>query len=197
AEVAAVLPLVGHHNLESRREPPALRKQVPGLQVDLSSIAKGWAVDEISALLRRHGVTRSLVEIGGEVYASRDKAPGRPWRVAIERPSYASRAVQHVVALEDRAMATSGDYRNFFPAGGRRYSHTIDPRTGQAMQHGLASVTVIAQNCTDADAWATALMALGEGRARLTAEREGLMALLIVRTDDGFREFVSPRLADS
>ena len=193
-QIAELLPTVGYQHLQTRRAPPALRKTVAGLQADLSSIAKGWAVDEIAALLDAEGFTGYLVEIGGEVFARGGKRNGDPWRIAIERPSFTERSIQRVVALHDLAMATSGDYRNFFPAGGKRYSHTIDPRSGMAIAHGLASVTVFARNCAEADGWATALMALGDEQGPATAERLGIQALFIARKDDGFSERVSSAL---
>jgi thiamine biosynthesis lipoprotein len=196
-QIAALLPLVGFKHLQTRRSPPGLRKAVTGLQVDLSSIAKGWAVDQIAGLLRERGVRDFLVEIGGEVYASGEKHPGEGWHIAIEQPLYDRRAVERVIELHDMAVATSGDYRNFFPAGDRLYSHTIDPRSGQAVQHRLASVTVLADNCTDADAWATALMALGDRRAGDLADRQGLKALLILRGDRGLIEQPSKALSSS
>jgi len=193
-EIEALLASVGYRHLHTRRTPPALRKSVPGLQIDLSSIAKGWAVDQVAALLVDQGFDNVLVEIGGEIQARGERQPGSPWRVAIEQPVEAQRVAMRVVALRDMAMATSGDYRNFFAAGGRRYSHTIDPRTGLAVQHRLASVSVFADNCTDADAWATALLALGEQRAPALADALGIKALFVVRTDVGLEQLPSAAL---
>ncbi len=197
AEIADVLATVGFQKLHTRAAPPALKKDVAGLQVDLSSIAKGWAVDQIAELLNKAGMTDYLVEIGGEVVARGHKSDGSPWRIAVEKPLLEQRAVERVIALSDAAMATSGDYRNFFANGGKRYSHTIDPKTGETSRHRLASVTVFAENCTDADAWATALMALGEQRAPALADTLQLKAFFIVRTDSGFEEIVSTALRAS
>jgi thiamine biosynthesis lipoprotein len=194
AEIDALLPSVGYDKLHYRERPPALRKTVPGLQVDLSSIAKGWGVDEIARIIEDIGLRHYLVEIGGELRASGHKASGAPWRIAVERPVSGERSVQRVVALTDTAMATSGDYRNFFEQGGRRYSHTIDPVSGRSVRHRLAAVTVFADTCATADAWATALMALGDERAPAAAERAGIAALFIVREADGFREQASAAL---
>jgi thiamine biosynthesis lipoprotein len=185
AEIEETLARVGYRLLEARAVPSALRKAVPGLEVDLSSIAKGWAVDRIGMLLEAEGLGDYLVEIGGDLRARGSKAPGRPWRVAIERPDDERRTVHRVLELRDAALATSGDYRNFFEDGGRRFNHTIDPRSGQAVQHRLASVSVVAADCTDADAWATALMALGDIEGPALAERLGLAALFIVRAEQG------------
>lgn len=195
AQVTALLDRVGYRKLQHRDSPPALRKAVGRLRVDLSSIAKGWAVDEIARLLEARGLTDYLVEIGGDLRAGGQKSNGQPWRIAVESPLAGLRAVQRVVALQDQAIATSGDYRNFFDAGGRRYSHTIDPRSGYPVSHRLASVSVFADDCATADGWATALMALGEQAAPRLAKRIGLKALFVVRDDAGLRERLSPALA--
>jgi thiamine biosynthesis lipoprotein len=196
-EIDEVMKRVGYRQLDSRTTPPALRKSIAGLQIDLSSIAKGWAVDEIAALLRAKGIMNFLVEIGGELRAQGEKTPGRPWRIAIERPSYDTRSVQRVIALNDIAMATSGDYRNFFTDGKRMYSHTIDPATGQPVEHRLASVTVLAENCAAADAWATALLALGDQQAPDLADSQNLKALFIIRSAEGLVEKTSRALSES
>ena len=196
-EIDTLLSQVGYQHLQTRLDPPALRKTVADLQVDLSSIAKGWAVDQIAELLRAKGFENFLVEIGGEVLARGEKSSGKPWRIAIEQPSFESRAIQRVIELRNMAMATSGDYRNFFTDGGQIYSHTIDPGTGQSVQHRLASVTVLADNCTTADAWATALMALGDQRAPRRADELGLSALFIIRATNGVLEQPSRALSES
>ncbi len=193
-QIRELLPRIGYRHLDTRSTPPALRKAVAGLQIDLSSIAKGWAVDQIAELLVNRGIENFVVEIGGEVYAHGEKRAGHPWRIAIERPSEGEHAVLRVVPLRGQAMATSGDYRNFFTAKRQRYSHTIDPKTGQAIRHQLAAVTVFADHCTEADAWATALMALGDEHGPAVAESQGLLALFVVRTPDGVREQPSAAL---
>ena len=196
-EIANLMPLVGYRHLHTRQTPPALRKSVAGLRADLSSIAKGWAVDKIAELLADLGYPSFLVEIGGEVYAQGEKHPGESWRIAIEKPLHDSREVQRVIPLKGMALATSGDYRNYFSAGGRRYSHTIDPRTGVAVRHRLAAVTVLADNCTDADAWATALMALGDQFGPIAARNHNIRALFLIRDDRGFHEMASAALLAS
>ena len=187
-EVRDTLARIGHHQLETRPEPPALKKDHPQLEVDLSSIAKGWAVDQIAELVRSAGFSDFLVEIGGELRARGQKAAGTPWRIAIEQPTYEARAIQRIIELQDIAMATSGDYRNFFTVDGQHYSHTIDPKTGHPVRHRLASVTVLAEDCTTADAWATALLVLGEQLGPELADAQGLKALFIVRKGEGLRE---------
>lgn len=165
-----------------------LQKHVEKLSLDLASIAKGFAVDQISALLKAEGMENFLVEIGGEVYAAGNRKDGRPWRVGINQPDASASLVQtyQVVPLHNRAMATSGDYRNYFEIQGRRYSHIIDPRTGYPVDNGVVSASVVADSCTFADGLATALMVMGpkEGLG-LVASLKDVAALIIVRNDDG------------
>ena len=188
AAIRDALQRIGYHKLDWRENPPALRKQHPELAIDLSSIAKGWAVDQVAALLIRQGFQDFLVEIGGETVARGTKADGSIWRIAIERPGDARRVAQGGLAARDLAVATSGDYRNFFEHDGERFTHTIDPDTGRPIRHRLASVTVLADNCTDADAWATALMSLGDADGPDVADALGLAALFIVRDGEALRE---------
>lgn len=195
--IAQTLRHVGYRRLETRLSPPALRKAVGELEIDLSSIAKGWAVDQIAELLQAQGIDTFLVEVGGETRAQGLKEDGQPWRIAVERPLFTARDVQGRLLASDIAIATSGDYRNYFEYQGERFSHTIDPVSGQTVRNRLASVTVLADNCTDADAWATALMALGEHKGPALAESLGMRALFIVRDGDRLREQLSPALANS
>lgn len=195
--IAAARARVGYRHLMHRFSPPALRKSVGALEVDLSSIAKGWAVDRLAALLEDAGYRNYLIEIGGELRARGERAPGSPWRIAIERPLLGGRAVERVLVMRDGAVATSGDYRNYFDAGGQRYSHTLNPASGRPVRHRLAAVTLFADNCADADAWATALLALGEQRGRALADAQGLKALFIVRDAQGLREVRSGALQRS
>lgn len=180
----------GFQHLSVRSEPAALKKEIPELQVDLSAIAKGYAVDRVVELLNEMGAANVFVEIGGEVRTSGSKA-GTWWKVGIQVPDMVRDAVLIAHSLntgsgEDLAMATSGDYRNFFEVDGVRYSHTIDPRTGRPIEHALASVSVVAGTCMAADAWATAINVLGPEQGRQVAIREGLSALLIQRQANGF-----------
>jgi thiamine biosynthesis lipoprotein len=179
---------VGLSRIEVRQDPPGLRKTHPDVYLDLSGIAKGFAADAVAELLRRRGLHRFMVEIGGEVRTGGRKIDGSAWRIGIERPLSDTRAIQRVVELEHLALATSGDYRNFFEQDGRRYSHTIDPRSGRPVEHDLASVSVIAETCMFADAMATALVVMGAERAFRYAQENALDVLLIVRESSGFAE---------
>lgn len=168
----------------------------PGdVELDLSSVAKGYAVDKVADFLRERGVDAFLVEIGGELRARGTKPGGEPWRVAVEKPqSGPSRQAEQVLPLRGRAMATSGDYRNFHEVDGERYSHTIDPRTGRPVEHRLASVTVLASNCMEADALATALNVMGPEEGMAFARQRNLPVLMLIHTDDGgLRELATER----
>ena len=180
-DIDAARARVGYHKLHTRAEPPALRKDQPDLYVDLSAIAKGYGVDRVATLLESEGLTDYLVEIGGELRGRGVNGRGEPWRIAVERPEAGRRSVFRIVPLHDLGMATSGDYRNFFEVNGKRYSHSIDPSTGWPVQHPLASVTVLADDCMWADAWATALLVLGTEKGHALAESRGLAALFISR----------------
>jgi thiamine biosynthesis lipoprotein len=177
---------VGYEKLEVRIAPPALRKRDAGIQVDLAAIAKGFGVDRIARVLERHGIENYLVEIGGEIRARGAKQENRPWKVGVEIPERGVAGIQEVLVLRDRSLATSGDYRNFFVEEGKRYSHTIDPRTGRPVTHELASVTVVAESCMRADALATALMVLGPDEGAAFCEEKGLAALFLIRDGDRF-----------
>ncbi|MDJ0787461.1 MAG: FAD:protein FMN transferase [Myxococcota bacterium] len=166
----------------------ALRKTHPEAEADLSAVAKGYAVDEIARGLESLGIESFLIEVGGELRARGSHLTGAPWRVAIEAPVDIGRQVHRVVELRDQAMATSGDYRNFVIRDGKRLSHTIDPRSGRPIEHGLASVTVIHPEAAFADAWATALNVLGPDEGYALAKSQGLAAYLILR-EPGAEEF--------
>ncbi len=184
AEIRAALVRVGADALEVRDDPPALRKLRSDLALDLSGVAKGFAVDALARHLENRGVARFLVEVGGELRARGEGPGGGPWRVGIERPAPGATHVEWQLGLADAALATSGDYHRFLEWKGRRLSHVIDPRTGRPVAHGLVSVSVLAPEAARADAWATALLVLGAEEGVTVAEREGL-AVLFVRQREG------------
>lgn len=168
-------------------------KARPDVYVDLSAIAKGHGVDRIAETLERLGHREYLVEIGGELRARGDNGEGRTWRVGIEKPDPDARAIHEIIALDDAALATSGDYRNYYERDGKRISHTIDPRTGRPIEHRLASVSVVHPSCATADALATALNVLGPDAGYRLAVEQALPALFIVRGEDGaFTERATP-----
>lgn len=186
ARIEELRQAVGFSRLSTDCDVPALRKDVPGLYVDLSAYAKGYAVDRAAELLVARGIENYLVEVGGELRLGGVNPDNGPWRIAIERPLTAARSVQAVVALTDAALATSGDYRNYFEHGGRRYSHTIDPRTGYPVDHDAASVTIVAERAAFADAMATALLVLGPVDGIRYAEQRDIAAYFLVRAGDAF-----------
>lgn len=165
----------------------------PGdVYVDLSSIAKGFGVDKVTHVLKKHDIDNYLVEVGGELRAGGEKPHGQPWRVAVEQPIPGVREVEYIVDLKDRSVATSGDYRNFFQVDGTLYSHTLDPRTGYPVGHKLASVSVLDETAMMADGLATVMTVLGPEEGMAFAKRHELAVLFIVRTDEGVREVMSP-----
>lgn len=175
-----------------RQDPPALRKSEP-LYLDLSGIAKGFGVDAAAMALERHGITSYIVDIDGELRASGTRPDGSPWRVGLERPAAAT-GLQHVMTIATTAVATSGDYRRFFEIDGQRYSHTIDPRTGRPTTSNVASVTVAHPTCVRADAIATGLLVMGGVDGPAFADRHGIDALFLLRTDQGLSERLTGRI---
>lgn len=159
--------------------------------IDLSTIAKGYGVDAIAKVLESLGVFDYLVEIGGEMKLSGLKPNQQAWVVAIEKPVSNERAIQRIINVGNNAIATSGDYRNYFEQDGIRYSHLIDPDTALPIQHKLVSVTVVADTALLADGLATALIVLGEEKGQELAERENIKALFIVKEGNEFVEYES------
>lgn len=181
--------------LEARRRPahelleldPAVGRvrKSAAVAFDLNGIAKGFAVDRLAETLRGFAIHSALVGIDGEMRAAGRKPDGQPWIIAVEAPWPDRRAPHSLLALEDAAVATSGDYRHWIEVRGRRLSHTMEPRRGAPLAASPASVTVVARTCAEADAWATALMVLGEEAGGRLAERTGLEALFLFRDDAG------------
>jgi thiamine biosynthesis lipoprotein len=164
ASIAALLERVGFEKLQVRTEPPALKKSVSGVEIDLSAIAKGYAVDQVALVLREHGLKDFFVEVGEEVRAEGQHPAGRPWICGIEKPLEDQQAIDLRVPVVNRSVATSGDYRQFRIIEGRRYAHTIDPRSGYPTDGAVALASIVAEDCAVADAWATAALVLGPER---------------------------------
>ncbi|GAA4334998.1 FAD:protein FMN transferase [Pigmentiphaga soli] len=200
AELQRLRAQAGWRRLEFDRAGRRLR-QPGGVRLDLSGIAKGYAVDAVAAALARAGIGNCLVEVGGELRGSGVKPDGTPWWVELEQPSHgagengAPALPRTLLALHGLAVATSGDYRRFFDRAGRRYAHTIDPRTGCPVEHAPASVAVVHPECMAADALATALTVLGLDEGERWARRHGLAARFIARGEGGFTEILTPALA--
>ncbi len=191
AAITETLQWVGSDKLSVRLEPPALQKGHAKLQVDLSAIAKGHGVDRVAEVLERLNFTSYFVEIGGEVRTKGRKPGGDEWQVGIERPSRDQRSVERVLALTDRSLATSGNYRNFFEVDGRTYSHTINPKTGFPVEDPIASASVVAESCAQADGIATGMMSAGFEAGLAMAEQHGWSVLLVRPKDDGFESVES------
>lgn len=189
--VAEARSSVGYEKLEADCSILAIRKALPGVYLDLSAFVKGYAVDEIASILDAALLTDYLVEIGGELCAAGLNAHGEPWAIAIEVPDVTRRAVQTIVNVTDRCMATSGDYRNFFTFDGIRYSHAVDPATGRPVTHDTASVTVLASSAAEADGLATGLLVRGADQGLEFAEIAGIDAYFLVRADGDFEQKMS------
>ncbi len=192
-ETQELLEGVGQNMLQVDR--PGLRiLKSSGLSLDFSSIAKGYAVDQVADFLESQQIDDFLVEVGGEIRVSGRSGRGDLWRIAIEQPD-GTRGVARAVELTDLAVATSGDYRNYFEQDGKRYSHSIDPRTGHPIEHDLVSVTVIHASAMMADAWATALTVLGGDHAMELAQEQQMAVYFIRRVEDSFVESHSDAFA--
>jgi thiamine biosynthesis lipoprotein len=175
AEITAAKARCGWQHLHVRHDPPALRKTRPELQINISAVAEGWALDKIAKHLESKGITHFLLEIGGEVLARGE------WRVGIQTPAAPPGEAAQTLQLKDQSIATSGVYRQNFTADGKQRSHILDPRTGRPIEHRLASVSVIHSSAAQADGYATALLVLGPGKGRELAQQLGLRVVWFER----------------
>ncbi len=184
--------LVGmeHVSLAGAKASQYVRFQRPRMMLDFSAIAKGYGTDRVARLLMSHDVANFMVEIGGEVYAKGNSEKRLPWRIGVSKPvddpDNDAQELETVLNVTNQAMATSGNYRNFYYKGGRKYAHTIDPKTGRPVQHSLLSATVLAPTCAEADAYATSFMVMGLDKARQVLERKKqLQAYFIYQNAQG------------
>jgi thiamine biosynthesis lipoprotein len=184
-EIASARKRIGYRSLEVREQPPAVRKQRADVYLDLSALAKGFAVDEISELLANAGYKDSLVAIAGDIYARGTKPDGSPWQIGIEAPDAPGKAPERKLGISNAAVSTSGDWRNSFTHEGVRYSHVIDPRTGRPVGHQVASVTVVADHSIQADAWDTGLLVMGDDQGLAWCEKNKVAAIFFIRRPDG------------
>ncbi|QSA19278.1 FAD:protein FMN transferase, partial [Vibrio furnissii] len=168
-----------------------LSKDLPHLYVDLSTIAKGWGVDVVANYIESQGIHNYMVEVGGEIRLKGLNRDNVPWRIAVEKPTVDERSIQEIIEPGDMAIATSGDYRNYFERDGVRYSHIINPQTGRPIHNRVVSVTVLDKSCMTADGLATGLMVLGDEKGIEIAEQNHIPVFMIVKTDDGFKEIAS------
>ena len=179
-----------------------IRKADPRIMLDCSAIAKGYGVDVVAKVLKDKGITNYMVEIGGEIVTHGISPKRLPWKVGVVKPTEdslsTSNEYQTILNVTDKAMATSGNYRNFYYKGGKRYAHTIDPKTGYPVQHNILSATVLANDCATADAYATSFMVMGlEGAKRILERHKELMAYLIYSDENNQLDiWFSPSLKD-
>lgn len=194
AEIKQALTHVGMNKVEVDASGSRLRKRDAAVQVDLSSVGQGFTVAALAKLLESAGIQNYLVEVGGEMRVKGHKSNGRPWRVAVEKPTPYTREVQRVLDFHQEtgtAIMTAGTYRHFFEKNGQVYSHILNPHTGRPVTHELLSVTVLHDDPTLADIWDTALLCVGEIEATRIAEEEQLRALLVYKDTNDLREFMS------
>lgn len=196
-EIKQVLEYTGFNKVKFADDYTKLKKNNANIYINLSAIAKGYGVDKVVELLENKGYTDFVVEIGGEVRAKGEKSDEVPgWIIGISRPVKEKSENVYVVTLKNRAVATSGDYRNFHEMNGEVYSHTIDPKTGYPAKSFLSSVTVFADTCTEADALATAILAMGETKGLSFANNKKLQVVMFKRNESQeFDVLVSDRAA--
>lgn len=200
-KIISALQRVGQQtNLKLNTVAPSIAKLNPGTTINLSAIAKGFGVDEVASILKKHKIEDFMVEIGGDLFARGSNPSGKPWRIGIEKPLPDNRSIQQIIGLTNVGMATSGDYRNYFEKDDIRYSHIINAKTGYPIKHKTAAVTVIANNSMLADAWATALLVLGERAGMKVAKEHSLAAYFIFRSprsgEKKFSTSMSPKFAE-
>lgn len=200
-----VAPLVNAWGFGFKNEQLPTQEQVDSLlkvrsMLDFSAIAKGYGCDVVANLLRSRGIENFLVEIGGEVVSAGVSSSGQPWRIGVSKPSEDANdfdELQAVLTVSDQAMATSGNYRNFYVTDdGRKLAHTIDPRTGYPVQHNILSATVLAPSCAMADAYATSFMVLGLDSAQMVLSRHPELQVYFIYTDSAghYATWHSPKL---
>ena len=200
ATIDSLRSVVGYKKVKLKNK--RIQKTDPRVMLDCSAIAKGYGCDIVAALLRRHGIDNYLVEIGGEVVAQGISEKRLPWKIGVTKPTDDSLAVdkelQTVLNVKNMAMATSGNYRNFYYKNGKKYAHTIDPKTGYPVQHNILSATVLAKHCAEADAYATSFMVMGLDKAKQVLDKHTeLMAYLIYADHKGnMQVWYSPSMKD-
>lgn len=186
-EIKKTKAIVGMKFLEIKKNKDyQIRKLKEGVYLDFSAIAKGYGVDMVAGLIESLGYENYLVEIGGDLRTN-GLRKGKPWSIAIEEAVMSRGKVQSILKMKDMSLASSGDYRNYYEIEGKRFSHMIDPRSARPISHSLAAVSVLHKDCTLADAWATALMVLGEKEGHALAEAKKLRAIFFIREGDAFR----------
>ncbi len=182
---------IGYKKIFVKNNPPAIKKSDYDIYCDLSAIAKGYGVDKVASFLDSKGFYNYMVEIGGEISVRGRNSNGKEWRLGILSPD-GSNEVKKIISISNLAMATSGDYHNYFEEKGVRYSHTIDPDTGRPITHKLVSVTVIMKSCMEADALATAINVMGPIKGYKFAVKNSIPIYMIVKEGNGYIEKMNP-----
>lgn len=190
AELAEARARVGYQFIQLSSQRRAVNKSAD-VYIDLSAIAKGYGTDVIAGLLKDRGFTNFMVEIGGELNLQGYNVEDKLWRIGVEKPTLGHEGAVQAISIYNAGVATSGDYRNYMEVDGKRFSHTIDPATGEPISHNLASVTVVAPTGAEADALATAINVMGPEKGMAYAERYNLAIYMIVRNDEGFHSIHS------
>lgn len=199
-QVDSLLQLVGYEKVSM--VDGKVTKRDPRIMLDCSAIAKGYGTDRVARLLQSRGIQNYMVEIGGEVVTSGVNPDRVPWKIGVTKPTDDSLNIGHelqtVLNVTDKAMATSGNYRNYYFKGGKKFAHTVDPKTGYPVQHSILSATVLAKSCAVADAYATSFMVMGFDKARQVLERHPeLMAYFIYSNQKGDMDvWYSPSLRE-
>lgn len=200
AQIDSLKAFVGINKVSLEDE--MVKKSMPEVQLDFNAIAQGYTVDVIASFLRSKGVKNYLIEVGGELRCEGFNSKGQEWNIGIEKPNFNAteqqNEVQDIVSLSGISLATSGNYRKFVEKDGKKYSHTIDPKTGKPVTHHLLSVSVLASTCMEADAYATAYMVMGKDKAMATANKKGMYIQCVVDEEGelktyrsaGFEQFI-------
>ena len=199
--IDSLLQFVGYDKI-SLSSDGHLTKKDPRVMLDCSAVAKGYACDVVASVLSRHDVVNYMVEIGGEIVTKGVNEKRLPWRIGVNRPTddptQSSTELETILNVTDKAMATSGNYRNFYYKDGKKYAHTIDPKTGRPVQHSLLSATVLANQCAIADAYATAFMVMGIEKAQKLLEQHPELMVYFIYSDgkDDYQVWFSPTLRE-
>ena len=198
-QVDSLRQLVGYQKVSLNAEEMVV-KQDPRIMLNCSAVAKGFAVDEVARMLQSHGVNNLMVDIGGEVVIKGVSPQQRPWRIGINKPVDDSlstnQELQAILELNEGALATSGNYRNYYYRDGKKYAHTVDPRTGYPVQHAILSSTVLAADCMSADAYATAFMVMGLEEAEQFVANHPELAVYFIysQPEGGYGIYASERM---
>ena len=202
-DIDSLLAFIGYEKITYDESKGIIAKSDPRVMLDCSAIAKGYGSDHVADMFKRKGIANFMIEIGGEVVANGVNNKGTAWRIGIAKPDDDTLALKHdvqnVISVSGRAVATSGNYRNYYIKDNKKYAHTIDPASGRPVQHSLLSATVMADDCATADAYATAFMVMGVDKAKAVLEHHPELAAYLIYTGDGggYDVWMSPEIKDA